>query len=304
MKNDRLFQLLYLLLEKGRRSAPQLAAALEVSVRTVYRDVEALAAAGVPVYAIAGKGGGIALMPGYHFDKALLNDAEQTELLLAVQSLRAVQGGGTTDALLAKMSAAFQKEPANWLEVDFSRWGMAAPDTARFALLRDAILSNQVLRLVYYGAAGQKTERRVCPIKLIYKDKSWYLQAYCLQAQGYRLFRTSRMAEVGLTGESFATDYAQNAPALDLPCTSPATVHLKLKIAGTLAYRVYDEFDPAGVAKQPDGSFVAVADYPLDRWVIGFLLGFGTDVTILEPPGLAAVLAEEAQKIAAHHHES
>ncbi|NLD60540.1 MAG: HTH domain-containing protein, partial [Clostridiales bacterium] len=74
MKNDRLFQVLYILLERGSTTAEKLAEVLEVSVRTVYRDVEALSMAGVPVCAAAGRGGGISLMPGYTFDRALLSD--------------------------------------------------------------------------------------------------------------------------------------------------------------------------------------------------------------------------------------
>ena len=80
MKNDRLFQLVYLLLEKGSMSAPILAKELEVSVRTVYRDVESLSMAGVPIYTTTGKNGGISLADGYSFDKTLLSDSEQNQL--------------------------------------------------------------------------------------------------------------------------------------------------------------------------------------------------------------------------------
>ncbi len=91
MKNDRLFQIVYLLLEKGTLTAPELARALEVSVRTIYRDVEALSIAGVPVYTSQGKNGGVSLLPNYAFDKALLSDDEQNQILFAIQSLRAAE---------------------------------------------------------------------------------------------------------------------------------------------------------------------------------------------------------------------
>jgi len=73
MKNDRLFQILYLLLEKGTMTAPELSRALEVSVRTIYRDIDALSLAGVPVYATQGKNGGVSLLPNYAFDKVAIN---------------------------------------------------------------------------------------------------------------------------------------------------------------------------------------------------------------------------------------
>ena len=84
MKNDRLFQIVYLLLDKGTMTAPELSRALEVSVRTVYRDIDALSLAGVPVYATQGKNGGVSLLPNYSFDKALLSDEEQNQILYAI----------------------------------------------------------------------------------------------------------------------------------------------------------------------------------------------------------------------------
>ena len=133
MKNDRLFQILYLLLEKGTITAPELSRALEVSVRTIYRDIDALSLAGVPVYATQGKNGGVSLLPNYAFDKALLTDEEQNQILYAIQSLRAVDQ--PVDALLSKLGGLFQKQNASWIEVDFSRWGMGSTDNARFERL-------------------------------------------------------------------------------------------------------------------------------------------------------------------------
>ena len=88
MKNDRLFQLVYLLLEKSSMNAPILAKELEVSVRTVYRDVESLSMAGVPIYTTIGKNGVISLAEGYSFDKTLLSYSAHNQLLLAVQRLK------------------------------------------------------------------------------------------------------------------------------------------------------------------------------------------------------------------------
>ena len=107
MKADRLFQLLYLLLSKNALTAPELAEKLEVSVRTIYRDVDALSSAGVPVSTTAGKGGGISLMPGYAFNRALFSDDEQNQILFAMQSMRAADR--PADELLGKLSGLFSK---------------------------------------------------------------------------------------------------------------------------------------------------------------------------------------------------
>lgn len=299
VKNDRLFQLLYLLLERGTMTAQALSRALEVSVRTIHRDVETLSLAGVPVYASPGKGGGISLLPGYTFDRGLLSDEEQKQLLFAVQSLRATDQN--VEPLLQKMGAAFQKAPCRWIEVDFSRWGMGKTDTERFERLKTAILDRQVLLLTYCGASGQTAQRRVYPLKLIYKDKHWYLQGYCLRAQEYRLFKVGRMLELSTTGETFAEGYEEELPPIEAQGPPFSTEHLKLKIAGRLAFRVYDEFDRESVSPQPDGSLLVEVDFPLDGWVVGYLFSFGCDIQVLEPDRLRWSLGQYAQKIADHY---
>jgi predicted DNA-binding transcriptional regulator YafY len=299
IKNDRLFQLLYLLLENGTMTAPALSRALEVSVRTVYRDVETLSMAGVPIYASAGKGGGISLLPGYTFDKTLLSDEEQNQLLFAIQSLKAADQ--KIEPLLQKMGAAFQKTPQSWIEVDFSRWGMGRTDTARFELLKTAILSRQVLSLTYCGTSGETSQRKIHPLKLIYKDKHWYLQGYCLRAGDFRLFKTGRMLDLTVTGETFTEEYEGELPPIEAQAPPFSTVHLKLRIAQRLAFRVYDEFDRGCVTPQPGGSLLVEVDFPLDSWVVGYLFSFGSDLEVLEPADLRRHLAEYAQKIADHH---
>lgn len=299
MKNDRLFALLYLLLERGTMTAPELSRDLEVSVRTIYRDVEALSMAGVPIYALQGKGGGISLLPGYIFDKTLLSDKEQDQLLLAIQSLKAADQN--MDALLRKLGAAFQKPPRNWIEVDFSRWGMSQTDTARFDLIKSAILSKQVLEFTYYGSNGKITQRKIHPLKLVYKDKHWYLQAFCLQASDFRLFKVGRIAEIAPTGDTFDEDYDGEIPPLEIAKPPFSTAHLKLRITSCFAFRVYDEFDRSSISALPDGSFLVDADFPMDSWVLGYLFSFGTQLEILEPAALREQLATYAQEIACHH---
>lgn len=280
-------------------TAPELSAALEVSVRTIYRDMETLAMAGVPIYATAGKHGGIALSEGYRFDKALLSEAEQNQLLFAVQSLKAADQ--QVGDLLCKLGSAFHKPPRDWIAVDFSRWGLQRVDNQRFELLKHAILDRQVLRLTYCGSSGGTTQRSVHPLRLIYKDKYWYLQAFCRKAEDFRLFKVGRILELTPTGEHFSKEHDGEMPPLELETAPTASTDFKLKISGRLAFRVYDEFDRENITPQPDGTLLVEVRFPMDSWVVGYLFSFGTDVEILEPSALRRELAEYAEKIAAHH---
>jgi len=299
MKNDRLFQILYILLDEGIVTAPELAERLEVSTRTVYRDVETLSMAGVPVFTAQGKGGGISLMPNYAFDKALLSDDEQNQLLFAVQSLRAADR--PVDALLRKLGGMFQKQNANWIEVDFSRWGLGRVDSEKFEQLKTAILERRALDILYCNTLGDTASRSVLPFKLVFKDKSWYLQAFCEKADDYRLFKISRIVELTVTDRRFAQTF-EDAPPIEIEMMPNAgCTPVRLRFAPSAAFRVYDEFDRKRIEKQADGSLLVTAELPLDGWVAGYLFSFGDSVTVLDPERLREELAAYAKNIYEHH---
>ncbi|MCE5342900.1 MAG: YafY family protein [Clostridiaceae bacterium] len=295
MKNDRLFQMLYLLLEKGTVTAPQLAQTLEVSVRTVYRDVEALSMAGVPVYAAQGRNGGITLASGYALNKALLSDTEQNQILFAIQSLRAVDR--PMDALLSKLAAVFQKQNVNWIEVDFSRWGYGLVDRRRFDALKDAILEKRITTLLYCGSNGETSRRSVKPFKLIFKDKNWYLHAYCTKAEDYRLFKISRILELTPENEIFSETFADAPPTEFINYDESALVAVTLRFSAAVAYRVFDEFERKSVQMQPDGTLLVSAVFPLEEWMVHYLLTFGSDMEVLAPAALRERIADCARKI-------
>ncbi len=299
MKNDRLFALLYLLLENGSMTAPALSERLEVSVRTVYRDVEALSTAGIPIHATAGKNGGIALMPGFVFEKFILSHKEQDKLLFAVQSLRAAEQ--EVDDLLHKLGAAFHRPPADWIVVDFSRWGLCRTDTARFELLKTAILNCQVLNITYCGASGEKTQRAIKPLRLVYKDKNWYLQGYCLRANDFRLFKMGRILEAVPTGENFLPLDSKVIPTVELEMPSGFETPLSLRFSPQVAYRVYDEFEHNSILEEPDNHLRVEVHFPIDNWTVSYLFSFGTDVEVLSPTALREELAAYAEKIYEHY---
>lgn len=239
-------------------------------------------------------------MSGYAFDKALLSDAEQNQILFAIQSLRAIDQ--PVEALLSKLGGMFQKQALNWIEVDFSRWGMGRVDTKRFELIRNAILEKRVLRILYCGASGDISSRSIKPFKLIFKDKNWYLQAFCMKAEDYRLFKVGRIIELSPTGEIFPETYV-DVPPLEAAVSSPMydSFRLTLRFSSSVAFRVYDEFDHETIRKEPDGYLLVSTAIPLDDWGAGYLLAFGTEVQIVEPPEARAQFAEHVKNVYEHH---
>ena len=174
MKNSRLFEMLYLLLERQALTAKELAQRLEVSERTIYRDIDALSAAGIPVFTQQGQGGGIRLMDQFVLDKALLSQAQQDEILFALQAILAT-GGGAEGETLAQLTSLFRREGGDWLEVDFTDWGSGAAEREKFALVKGAILGRRPLSFTYYSSAGKQSRRTVEPARLVFKSGCWYL---------------------------------------------------------------------------------------------------------------------------------
>ena len=197
MKNSRLFEILYLLIEKRTATAGELAERLEVSERTIYRDIDALSAAGIPVYAQKGKGGGIRLMDQFVLDRALLSRAQQDEILFALRAVLAT-GGAEEEETLSRMSALFRRESADWLEVDFTDWGSGAVERENFAVIKRAVLERRPLSFTYYSSAGARSRRTAEPARLVFKSGCWYLSAFCWTKQDWRIFRLVRMEDLTL----------------------------------------------------------------------------------------------------------
>lgn len=203
MIESRLLQILFILLEKGSATAPDLAKKFEVSPRTIYRDIDALSAAGIPVYAVRGKGGGIFIQENYVLDKAVFSDEEQQHILIALQNLN-LANGTLDNSLVSKLSTMFKKEALDWLEIDFSDWTGLRNEL--FDQLQQAIFSRNVIQINYLSTREQFTARRLDPLKLVFRNKAWYLYAFCHLRADYRLFKIARMRDVEILSESFSRE--------------------------------------------------------------------------------------------------
>lgn len=298
MQEGRLFKIVYYLLDKGRATAPELAGKFEVSVRTIYRDIDALSGAGIPVYAEAGRGGGIRLMEHFVLNQTVLSEEEKQEILTALQSLHATQNIQSDDTV-QKLSALFRLGSENWLEVDFSRWGEKAGDHEKFELLKSAILYCKNVKILYAGSNASVSERVVQPFKLMYKAKAWYLKAFCLERQDYRVFKLNRILEFEVLKDGFLRSEFDPVPSFSEQGdpTKQMCGRITLRFPKEMAYRVYDEFDATQVKQQENGDLIASAEMPEDAWLISFLLSFGAQVDVIEPVYLRDVLAEQAKLI-------
>lgn len=291
MQINRLFEIVYILLDKKKISARVLAEQFEVSTRTIYRDVEILSAAGIPVFMSKGKGGGIGLLPGFVLNKAVLTEAEKSNILAALQSLNTVDEQ-SLNQLLEKLGILFGEHNKGFIAIDYSDWGQIIKE--QFEKSKEAILSRKVLLFDYVASTNEMTSRQVEPYVLWYKDRNWYLKCYCLDKQAFRMFRLSRMRNVVVSTVGYSPRPDELEGTIE-PMKEPLT-EIKMTITRDQTYRVLDEFSPENVIKHADGSFTVTMHFVENEWVYGYILSFGSSAKVLEPEHIRECIKERLKK--------
>lgn len=291
--NNRLFEIVYILIQKKKVTAKELANRFEVSTRTIYRDIETLSRANIPIYATKGKEGGIEILDDYILNKMLLTEEEQNQILFALQGIKKVAGQDEKD-ILEKLSRLFNKKVDDWIRIDFSNWGKDNEKEKRFNKIKAAILNKNRIKFEYYNTNGEKSERIVEPLQIWFKDKSWYLIAFCKLKQDYRIFKIARIKEIEILEEHFERDLQQESKKEK--CNFK-TITLKLEISKKMSYRVYDEFEDSEITKKDDGSFIINVEYPENEWVYGYILSFGEYLKVLSPERVKRTIKNKIEKI-------
>lgn len=290
MEQSRLFKIVYHLLEKGKSTAPELAKKFEVSIRTIYRDLDTISAAGVPVYATQGRGGGIFIMSDFVLNKSLLSEQEKEQILMALQGISATEHN-QTDELLIKLGGLFQSKVTNWIEVDFSEWYKNTPNYNVFNLIKNAIFNQNMITFSYFAQEGNYSNRTVEPIKLIFKNKDWYLYGFCLLRNDFRFFKLTRIKDLEISSDTFRRA-VENIPKVETVIKNKNFIHAKLKFSPKVAFRVYDEFTD-DVSKDNQGNLYVNIDLPDNETLFSYILSFGDNIEILEPDYLRHSMKEK-----------
>jgi len=297
MQISRLFEIVYILLDKKMVTAKELAERFEVSTRTVYRDIETLSVAGIPIYMTKGKGGGISILPGFVLNKAVITEEEKKDILMSLHAVNAVNLSDTGTAL-DKLNSLFGESNTDWIEVDFSSWANADAETKIFNTIKAAILSKKVIAFTYASAKGQETNRTVEPLKICFKGGAWYLYGYCKERKDNRFFKLRRMKALHVEEEVFYQNAPNQVFAQEV-VFNEEFVQLKMKIAKDLAYRVYDEFEC--YEQHEDGSFLVDIKYPKGEWIFYYITSFGSQCEVLAPEYLRENMKTELQKMLNHY---
>lgn len=282
MQINRLFEIVYILFDRKTITARELADHFEVSQRTIYRDIDTLSISGIPIYTTKGKGGGISILPEFVLNKSVLTDAEQNEILSALQSLNALNVP-SVDPVLNKIATLFNKNNTRWIDVDFSNWGSEDSEKEKFKILKDCILGRKVLEFEYYSSYGEKSTRIIEPMKLMFKGRAWYLYGYCKLKNDYRIFKITRIQNLLSLEESFNREIPKDIWNDSDDSYKRKMITLVLKIDPQMAFRLFDEFSPENIEINEDGSYIARTTIPESDWIYGYIMSYGEYAEVLEP---------------------
>jgi predicted DNA-binding transcriptional regulator YafY len=182
------------------------------------------------------------------------------------------------------VSTLFNKRHTNWIEVDVSSWGSSIDSKNDFTMIKHAILDGRVLQLTYFNNSGEKSIRKIEPLKLVFKVNAWYLQAFCRIKNDNRTFKLSRMSDISVTEETFL-------PTVPSSLNTKTSVDQKwmpaqLRISPEGRYRVFDEFKEHEITQNPDQSFTIHTYLPESDWAIQHLLSFGHTLEVISPKKL------------------
>ncbi len=297
MQIDRLIQIIFLLLRHENITAKQLAKELCVSTRTIYRDINILSAAGIPITSQKGYGGGLSLMQGFSLDKSYFTQTEQRNIVHALQILKS-SNYPDADKTLNKVAGLFSHNlQSEWLEIDFSYWGSPEKERNNITALERAIINKYVITFTYFNSELMTSSQTVEPLKLVFKSHAWYLIAYSQRKNDIRTYKMSRIRDVQITNQLFERRLPENfslTPAYKEEYNIPIFI---LHFSEKIAYKVYDEFQEKYIKKLDDGTLEVTFRYQLSDWTFLYLLSFGEYVQIIEPVEARNILKEKAQKI-------
>jgi predicted DNA-binding transcriptional regulator YafY len=320
VRADRLLSLALLLQARGAATARALADELGVSVRTVYRDLTALGAAGVPVVTEAGPGGGCRLMDGYRFPlRGLRPDEAEALLILGVPAvLRELGLAGALTAAHRQIQVTAGVGSGALVHLDMPRWFGGQEEVPCLRDLAQALRLSRKLAIRY--PPPDREPRVVGPLGLVNKAGTWYLVAHCVAHSGagagggagggdIRVFRAGRVSAARVLAEPagrpdgfelaafwarWSAEFEASRPRLEVRlAASPGALAAFGEVFGAAAAPALEAAEPPG----QDGWRVVTLSFEHERAAVHRLAGFGDQVEILDPPSVRAELLATAREI-------
>lgn len=290
MKIERLIAIIMLLLERDVVPTSELAEKLEVSRRTIFRDIDTLSIAGMPIMVTRGSTGGVSLMKSYKVDKKLFTPKDVQSLITSLQSYNQLLENKEIANTLTKLQSMTEENDLLKQNINYQNFSIdLEPNQGNRSLrillkvIETAMNSKRYLFFNYTDKSDDRTSRKVEPYKVVFKESSWYLQAFSIERNDYRIFKLARMSDVQLSEETFTPRDFVPLPMDGSSWMAKDIVIVIIRIDKSLKDKVIERFGEEYIIARNENNYIA--KYPIVDNEDGYnvLLKFGGKCEIIEP---------------------
>ena len=289
MKIDRIISIILTLLQEDRVSSKKLAETYEVSQRTIFRDLETINSAGVPIVTFTGVNGGAEILKEFKIEKGFFNEKDLTHILLGLSSISTISDKELVNTI-SKIKSFIPKEKTKEVErkstqisVDLKSWNGNKVLYQNLDLIKNAFNEYKLVSFRYVDKDGKLSDRTVEPYQLILKDGIWYLKGFCLEKFDFRTFKILRIKSLVIKEEIFKPrDFILE----DLSGDNWIEKHIfpiKIEIDESILDRILERCDEEAIEKLDNGNYIVDFPFVDDDYAFDVLLSYGNKCKCLEP---------------------
>jgi len=299
-----MLSIVVMLLNRDRISARELAEKFEVNIRTIYRDIDAINLAGIPVISYPGNNGGFGIMQNFRLERQLLSLADLSSILAALKSINTSLENVQIDNAIEKLqnlvpqnSKSYFNDSFEQIAIDLIPWGVTSKVRDNLKILYDAVTRRQLISAVYRAPQKPVETRTIEPMTLLVKGFAWYLFGYCRNRRAFRIFKVSRMREIEILAGGFERrDESYRNHLSYLPEEQHVPVKAVLRFCAELKDRIEETWDESQIRENHDGTVDVTVEFPDEVWITPMILSYGSGVEVISPESLRERIALSAQQ--------
>ena len=307
MKFETIINILFDLLAKRTVNATYLSQKYGVCVRTIYRYVETLEGAGVPLYTIRGKNGGFRIMDTYRLPATFMTEKEFDQV---INSLNAIYSGvpdKTLESAINKLKATVKHEYGGFdvksgnLIIDGGPWGDTVGYKAKLQVIEQSLNETRELFIRYHDRNGTVSERVIEPHVIVFKQGIWYVYAFCSLRKEFRFFKTGRIEAANILDKKFTRrDLSDKDLPMDFWHNSVQAERVIMEIEKKVASDVAEWLGVENV-KKTDDRFYADVSLPFDEGLVSKIMSYSNGIRVIAPESLKEKIKATALAVASKY---
>lgn len=304
MKIDRLISIIMVLLNCEKMSATKLANRFEVSPRTIYRDIEVIEKAGIPIFTTTGSEGGIGILPEFKIDKSLFTRSDIQTILMGLSSVSTALPLKELTGTLEKVKNLLPEKQiikANQIAIDLTAWMGNKSLLLLIEQIKQSLKESRLLQFSYCNNNGIISNRQVEPYQLVLKETHWYLQAYCLEKQDFRIFKLFRISNLVIDTTSFIPRAFSPKPLDGGDWINHKLIPIQLLVDASLYEKMMELCGEEQIKPLGKNAFLVDFMFVPDDYGYNILLGFGPKCECVGPIEIRAELVNRIEALASRY---